>query len=65
MKCNIDSTDRTNRIVIGVALIIAALLGVGKIIMIIIGLILIIEGAIGWCGIPGVVKKCKEFFKIG
>lgn len=62
MQCNISQTDRTNRIVIGVLLIVAALFGVGKIVMIILGLIILVEGIIGWCGIPILAAKIKYYF---
>ncbi len=60
MKCNIDKTDRINRIVIGVILIFAALIELGKAFFIIAGVILIIEGIVGWCSIPGFVEKFKR-----
>jgi hypothetical protein len=58
--CNIDKTDRINRIVIGLALCIAVLLGVGKLFFIVLGLVLIIEGIIGWCSIPYLISKIKR-----
>lgn len=61
--CNIDKTDRINRIVIGVLLLIATLVGMSKTFFIIIALILIIEGIIGWCSIPYFVKKITSQFK--
>jgi hypothetical protein len=57
--CNIDKTDRINRAVIGAALFIAALIGMGKIFFMLVGLILVIEGVIGWCYIPYLVNKIK------
>ncbi len=62
LACNIDKTDRVNRIIIGAVLCIAALVGVGKFFYIIIGLILVIEGLIGWCSISYFIKKIKRFF---
>jgi len=58
--CNIDKTDRINRTVIGVVLCIAALIGMGKIFFTILGLVLVIEGIIGWCYIPGLINKIKR-----
>ena len=58
--CNIDKADRTNRIVFGVILVVGALIGLGKLFMVLLGGILIAEGAIGWCGIPIAVAKWKE-----
>ena len=60
--CNIDKTDRINRTVIGAALCIAALFGMGKFFYIALGLILMIEGAIGWCSIPYILSKIKRLF---
>lgn len=60
ITCNIDKNDRTNRIVFGVILLLGALLGFGKIFMILLALILIVEGAIGWCGIPYLISKMKN-----
>jgi hypothetical protein len=58
--CNIDKADRTNRMVFGVLLVVGALIGLGKFFMILLGIILIAEGYLGWCGIPIVVAKWKE-----
>jgi hypothetical protein len=59
IKCNIDKTDRINRAVIGLAIFLAALMGLGKIFFIVLGVILVIEGVIGWCSIPLLVNKIK------
>jgi len=58
--CNIDKTDRINRAVIGFALVVAALIGMSKLFFIILGLVLIIEGMIGWCSIPYLMSKIKR-----
>lgn len=63
-KCNIDNTDRINRIVIGVILLIAALLNVSKIFYVAAAIILIIEGIIGICYIPKLVQKIKALKKV-
>lgn len=57
VKCNIDNTDRINRTVIGIALCLAVLIGLGKIFFMILGVILVVEGIIGWCSIPLLVNK--------
>ena len=62
IACNIDKSDRTNRIVFGIILILGALVGLGKMFMILLGAIMIIEGAIGWCGIPVLVAKIRSLF---
>jgi hypothetical protein len=61
-NCNIDKTDRVNRVIIGAGLCIAALVGVSKFFYIILGLILVIEGLIGWCSIPYFITKIKNLF---
>lgn len=57
--CNIDKTDRINRVVIGLIIVLAALLGMSKIFFIILGAVMIIQGFIGWCSIPYI----KTLFK--
>lgn len=59
-QCNIDKTDRINRVVIGILLFVAALIGMGKMFFMVVGLVLIIEGWIGWCSIPYLMKKIKK-----
>lgn len=61
LTCNIDKTDRINRTIIGAALCIAALFGMGKSFYIALGLVLIIEGIVGWCSIPYVLSRIKWF----
>lgn len=63
MNCNIDKSDRINRIVFGVIFLLGALLGFGKIFFIVCSLVLIIEGIIGWCGIPLIYSKIKSILK--
>ncbi|MCW8399263.1 DUF2892 domain-containing protein [Legionella sp. PATHC038] len=57
--CNIDKTDRVNRTIIGAALCLAAIFGMGKIFYITLGIVLILEGIIGWCSIPYLLGKIK------
>ncbi|MCX7119800.1 MAG: YgaP-like transmembrane domain [Gammaproteobacteria bacterium] len=59
-QCNIDKNDRVNRTVIGIILCLGVLLGLGAFFNFMVGVILIVEGAIGWCGIPILVEKWKE-----
>ena len=61
VQCNIDKTDRINRTVIGLALCLGVLFGVGKVFFMIVGIILVIEGIIGWCSIPLLVNKIKAW----
>ena len=62
ITCNIDKSDRINRSAIGVLLILAALVGFGKIFMMLLGVILIAEGVIGWCGIPLAMERLKQLW---
>lgn len=59
-QCNIDKTDRINRMVIGAVLCLAALIGMSKLFFMIVGLVLIVEGLIGWCSIPYLISKFKR-----
>lgn len=61
--CNINKTDRINRIIIGIGICVAALFEVGKYFYIILGLVLVVEGFIGWCSIPYFITKIKRFIK--
>jgi hypothetical protein len=58
-QCNIDKTDRMNRVVIGAILFFAALMGMGKVFFVVVGLVLVVEGLIGWCSIPYLISKVK------
>jgi hypothetical protein len=58
-RCNIDKTDRINRVVVGAILFLAALIGMSKVFFMIAGLVLVVEGLIGWCSIPFLIKKLK------
>lgn len=62
-SCNIDKTDRINRVVIGVLLLLGALLGAGKWFLLIVGAVLVAEGLVGWCSIPLMVAKLKGLKK--
>lgn len=55
-QCNIDKTDRINRTVIGIVLFIAAFVGMSKNFFMVLGIILVIEGIIGWCSIPFLLR---------
>ncbi len=59
-RCNIDKTDRINRGVIGALLILATLLGMSRLFFMVLGLVLVIEGLIGWCSIPFLLAKFKR-----
>tara|TARA_R110002126_G_scaffold247974_3_gene390869 strand:+ start:21744 stop:21944 length:201 start_codon:yes stop_codon:yes gene_type:complete len=61
--CNIDKTDRINRAVIGLLLCVAVLIGMGKSFFMVVGLVLVTEGIIGWCSIPYLIGKIKKYKK--
>ena len=58
--CNIDKTDRINRAVIGGLLFFAGLIGMSKLFFMILGLVLVVEGIVGWCSIPYLMAKLKK-----
>ena len=59
-QCNIDKTDRINRAVIGALLFFAALIGMSKVFFMMVGIVLVVEGFIGWCSIPYLISKIKK-----
>ncbi len=59
-SCNIDKTDRINRAVIGGLLFFAALIGMSKLFFMVVGLVLVVEGIVGWCSIPYLIAKFKK-----
>ena len=61
--CNIDKNDRANRIVSGLLMLIAALLGAGKIFFIVLSVVLVVEGIIGWCSIPYLLNRLKRLVR--
>ena len=52
MACNIDQSDRINRAVIGLIIFLAALLGASSLFFMAVGVVMIIQGLIGWCSLP-------------
>lgn len=56
-NCNINQSERTNRIVIGIIIFLAALVGFGKVFFMSVGLVLVVQGVIGWCAIPLIIEK--------
>lgn len=62
---NIQANERISRLVIGIVLLIGVLLGLGKLFAFLVGVILIVEAVIGWCGIPILAEKFKlnEIFR--
>ncbi len=62
---NLEANERFSRLVIGIILLIGVLLGLGKLFAFLVGVILIIEAIIGWCGIPILAERFKlnEIFR--
>ncbi len=59
-QCNIDKTDRINRAVIGGILFLAALIGMSKVFFMVVGLVLVVEGLVGWCSISFLISQFKR-----
>ncbi len=59
-SCNIDKTDRINRAIIGAFLFLGAYFELSRHAFMIIGIILLIEGLIGWCSIPYLIQRFKK-----
>ncbi len=60
VTCNIDNNDRINRTVIGIILCLGVLIGMGAMFYFLVGVILIAEGALGWCGIRVLADKWRQ-----
>lgn len=65
LPCNIEGNERLTRIVIGIVLLLGALLDFGRVFLFLIGIILVAEAIIGYCGIPILAEKFKlnDLFK--
>ena len=59
-SCNIDKTDRINRAIIGIFLFLGAYFGLSRQAFMVIGIILLIEGLIGWCSSPYLIQRLKK-----
>lgn len=59
LSCNIDKTDRINRVIIGIIVLLGVLLGASIWFFIAVGVLLILSGLIGWCSIPVIMKKLR------
>lgn len=58
-SCNIGNNERIARILIGVILFIGAVVGLGRGFLFLMGILLLVEGFIGWCVTPILVEKFK------
>lgn len=62
---NIDTNDRVSRALIGAALLLAGLIGLGRIFLILAGIVLIAEAVLGssWTPIVDEKIKLRDYFK--
>ncbi len=60
ITCNIDQSDRINRSIFGVLILLGVFLGLGYVYYSILGAVMLIEGIIGWCGIPKIIALFKR-----
>ena len=58
-QCNLETEEKLHRIIIGLIILLAALLGFGKVFFMIVGILLAVSGIIGWCSIPFIMEKLK------
>jgi MFS-type transporter involved in bile tolerance (Atg22 family) len=65
LSCNIESNERVTRLIIGAVALVGGLIGLGRWFLMLIGIVLIVEAFIGWCGIPMLAEKFKlnDLFK--
>lgn len=54
---NLDEIGKYTRIVIGVILVLAAIIGLGRVFLFIAGVVLIVEGILGWGATPFAVDQ--------
>ena len=60
MACNIDQSDRINRVVIGLIIFFAALTGASSLFFMAVGIIMVVQGLIGWCSLPYLTSLLKQ-----
>ena len=58
-SCNIGNNERIARVLIGAVLFLGAVLGLGRGFLFLMGIVLLVEGFIGWCATPIIVEKFK------
>jgi Protein of unknown function (DUF2892) len=56
-ECNLQNDEKLHRIIIGLFIFLAALIGVGKVFFMLLGIALAVSGVIGWCAIPFIIQK--------
>lgn len=56
-ECNLQNDEKMHRMIIGAIIFLAALLGMGKVFFMVIGILLAVSGVVGWCAIPYLMSK--------
>jgi hypothetical protein len=56
-ECNLENDEKLHRIIIGILIFLAALIGFGKVFFMLLGILLAVSGVVGWCAIPYLMKK--------
>lgn len=56
-ECNLQNDEKMHRMIIGAIIFLAALLGMGKVFFMVVGILLAVSGVIGWCAIPYLMSK--------
>lgn len=59
-SCNIDQKDRINRTIIGLIIFVGALLDLSTLFFMLVGVVMMIQGALGWCSLPYLIEKIKN-----
>jgi hypothetical protein len=56
-ECNLENDEKMHRIIIGILIFLAALIGFGKVFFMLLGILLAVSGVVGWCAIPFLMQK--------
>ncbi|HBB52731.1 MAG TPA: DUF2892 domain-containing protein [Legionellales bacterium] len=59
-ECNLENDEKLHRIIIGILIFLAALVGFGKVFFMILGILLAVSGVVGWCTIPYLIHKINK-----
>ena len=59
-ESNIDENDRISRTVVGAILLLAVFFGVSQFFAFLVGVILVVEGVLGWGAVPYVKELMKS-----
>lgn len=63
IRCNINKSDRINRIIIGALIFLASWFHFSDLFFSCLAVVLMVEGIIGWCSIPFFLERIKLFLK--